>query len=397
MAIKLENKILDIVSTSDDLSVNSVIKRLTDTFSNEFLSEKDKMLLELTFSKNPTQKDLDEFLKKWDIEATGSNKSLMLAYFMKLHPQLKFTNYELPRLNGLLKFFRFANLEIISHFTKVGKALNKENIPILIIKGGVMRYLRPEFPRTMSDIDIIVPAEDYERTKKIITDLGYDYQDCGHSIDLHPKDSEVGTVDIHKFIEMNTGFEETIIEDMFNRAKKKKVFSVDAYVPAFEDLLFLSLVNIAKNLREKSSTHSVMLAFYDCNYFLKTKPDFNWEIFIEDVTKTKTEAQIGFMVKFMNSIVSDILPKDISEDIMLEKSIQDYCKETTFERYIFPPIQEHNRAMKIQDAIKSPKKLIGYIKDKPRYLLLKKIRKHPKFIRFVYDLWIKHLNKNIKR
>ncbi|MGN1153328.1 MAG: hypothetical protein ACI4S3_04810, partial [Candidatus Gastranaerophilaceae bacterium] len=110
MAIKLENKILDIVSTSDDLSVNSVIKRLTDTFSNEFLSEKDKMLLELTFSKNPTQKDLDEFLKKWDIEATGSNKSLMLAYFMKLHPQLKFTNYELLRLNGLLKFFRFANL-----------------------------------------------------------------------------------------------------------------------------------------------------------------------------------------------------------------------------------------------------------------------------------------------
>ena len=385
----IDNKIVESVKESNKKNINIVIDRLIKTFFSEILSEKDVKLLNLTFSENPTQDVLDEFLKDYDIETVGGSKVILLSYFMKLHPQLNFTAYEQNRLKGLLNFYKFQNLKIISHYSKVGRELNKENIPFIILKGGAMRFLRPEFARTMSDIDILVPEQNFEQVKQISTDLGYDYQDCFHSIDLHPKGTEEGTVDIHQWIEMGTGKETSINKELFERATKQKVFNIEAYVPCYEDLFFLTLVNMAKNLREKSSPHAVLFALHDCKFFLEQKPDFNWNIVTQNAKKTKSEMQVGFAIKFINKIVPNLLPEDFSHEVMFEKAIQDYCKEVTFERYIFEPLQEYSRNMKIQDAFKTFNGILHYIKTKSTYKFYKKIRKDRQIIHLIYDIWAK--------
>ena len=99
--------------------------------------------------------------------------------------------------------------------------------------------------------------------------------------------------------------------------------------------------------------------------------------------------QVGFAIKFINKIVPNLLPEDFSHEVMFEKAIQDYCKEVTFERYIFEPLQEYSRNMKIQDAFKTFNGILHYIKTKSTYKFYKKIRKDRQIIHLIYDIWAK--------
>ena len=257
-----------------------------------FISSKDRKLIQIAFHSNIKQKDLDKFLAEWDIEATSTERAAILAYTMKMHPELKFDSYTGPRLKGLLNYLRFQNLELISHFSKIVRKLNQIDIIPVIIKGGAIRYLRPDLPRVMGDIDILLHSQDELNTaKKIIQEMGYIYTDAGHSFDVHPKnDIEKGILDVHKFFSFLEKENIQFNKLLFNRAQKQKVFSVDAYLPSTEDMLFICLNNLALNLRKSSSTHGIPYAVFDLMYLIGSKDDFNWDIVAQDIFITHTEA-----------------------------------------------------------------------------------------------------------
>ena len=168
-----------------------------------------------------------DLLKIWDIEVKGGAKSLMLAYIMKMHPEMKFTSYEEPRLKGLLNFYKFSNMGIISHYKKICRALNAEGITPMILKGGAMKFLRPELPRIMGDIDILVPDNVFMKSAKIACSLGYVFYDIySHSIDIHKPDSDAGVLDIHRFIFMGTGHERKLLKNLFKLSLQCAIFLV---------------------------------------------------------------------------------------------------------------------------------------------------------------------------
>ena len=74
----------------------------------------------------------------------------------------------------------------------------------MILKGGAMKCIHNEFPRVMGDIDILVKEKDYEKAGHIAEEIGYRCEWDIHSVDIHPKDSEEGIMDIHRYILMNT-------------------------------------------------------------------------------------------------------------------------------------------------------------------------------------------------
>lgn len=122
---------------------------IVDFFYDELVSKEDQRLIDFAFAKDIDQLRLDEFLKEWDIERFGESKSMMLSYVMKANPDLKFSQYEKPRLEGLLKYHRFNNLRLISHYVKIVRALNQKNIESMIFKGGAMKHIRPELSRAI--------------------------------------------------------------------------------------------------------------------------------------------------------------------------------------------------------------------------------------------------------
>ncbi len=332
-----------------------IASNVIDNFCDEIMTCEDKQLLKLAFIEKPSQEELDEILNKIDIEVLGGNKALLLSYVMKRHPELRFRGYEGPRLIGLLKFYRFQNMKLIFHFKKIVETLNKNKIPSLIIKGGAMKHIRPELSRIMGDIDILIPYNKFKKAKKIVKELNYEFEEYPHSIDLHPSESMEGTVDIHRYIDMQTGFEKSINNDLFKRAKKEKIFFTDAYMPSYEDLMFLTLLNIEKNLRNKTSSAGILFAIFDCKFFLENKPDFNWDIIIKNTKKTKTQLQINFAIKFINKISSDILLEKMPEDILFKNELDSYYKLIKFDRNYFFYIQDKAKLARQTKTVKSIK------------------------------------------
>lgn len=62
----------------------------------------------------------------------------------------------------------------VKQVSKLLQSFNDNDIPVIILKGMVLRSLfpNPDF-RTMSDVDILVHEEDLERIKTLLLDLNF--------------------------------------------------------------------------------------------------------------------------------------------------------------------------------------------------------------------------------
>ena len=387
MTVLWKKEIEEIKQTGYLNSKISVTDALIKNFYNEIMKDEEKSLMNLVFEKNPTQEQLNELLKNWDIEVKRADKNLLLSYFMKYHPELEFDKYSGPRLMGLLKNIRFKNMQVVSHFVKITKALNEKGITPMILKGGAMRFLRPELPRIMGDVDILVKEKDFIKSMNIAKHLGYYWEKIDiHSVDLHDPKTGKNAVDLHKFIYFKTGCEKKFIPKIWKRAVKHNVFGVDAFVPSNEDMVFVSLVNLARNLRDKTSQSGLLYTLFDCNYFIN-QPDFNWELVKENAKMAHAEIPMNFAMKFINQISPCVIPDEIQKNMPFERETNDYSNVVMYERFYLEELREKCRAMKISEVIADKSKWAEYVLLKPKYLMLKFLRNHPRLIEmFIKDL-----------
>lgn len=366
---------------------------IVEAFYNEFVSQKDQELLNLAFAKKIEQSQLDEFLKDWDIERVGERKALMLSYVMKIHPYLEFSMYEKPRLEGLLKFYRFRNLQVISHYTKIVKALNQENIFPMILKGGAMKFIRPDLSRMMEDVDILVAEEsEFLRSCEISKNLGYVFDGAltGHSIDLHLPNATAGTVDIHRYIYLENNYDKAFLKNLFARATKQKVFATTAFVPCFEDLLFLGMINLARNLHRNTSVHGILYSLFDFKFLIENKQDFNWDLVLENIINTNSFVQALLAMKFINKIVPNLLPESLLQNNIIEKEFKKYCDRVMFYRFYLHDLKMRCKKLKIKNALFSVKIMKNYLAEKPKYFLFKRINKNY----FLTKIFLKMVGQN---
>ena len=352
---------------------NKIGNDFIDKCKNNLLTKNDLNLLNLFFNETPTQDKLNQFLSTYDIEVAGGYKALMLSYFMKMHPELNFTNYETSRLKGLFNFYRFQNMKLISYFMKIGKIFNENDIPMLVLKGFAMKCLRPDLSRAMGDIDILVPENKFLKAIEICKNLDYRFEIYVHSIDIHEPSSNAGIMDIHRFIDMKNKKERPLNKWLFRRARKSKYNGIDIYIPSNEDLLFLLLINLAINLQGKSSKASTLYVLFDCKYLLE-QAEFNWDIVIKNIKLTNTQREIAFAIKFINSIVPNLIPSQLYNHPELKKQVNNRCIYITFMNY-FLALQRIVRKIKFKDILKKQIKISEYVKIKLHYKFCKFILK----------------------
>ncbi len=391
MSYMYQDKIDGLFFKSEIKNSKDLVEHMVSMFYNETISESDKKLLDLVFKDSISQEDLDLFVKDWDIEAYDGAKALMLAYIMKDNKNLKFSAYEGPRLSGVFNYFRFSNLKVISHFTKYVRSLNEQGVRPLLIKGGAMKFLRPELSRVMGDTDIVVHDKDFKKCCSIAHEMGYEFgvDSSDHSVDLHPKGEKSGGVDVHKFIDFETSYDKGFMNDLFKRGSSVRAFGADAVIPSAEDMLFIGLTNLAKNLHNKTSSSGMLYVLFDCKYLINSKDDFDWNIVLDNVAKTNTAASVYFAMKFLNRIVPGVLPDDLFKDRALEKGIREYCNEVVYFRFYIHDLKMRCKKLKVKNALRNFSVFRQYLKDKPKHFVLKRIRKSP----FLVAVFLKLFNK----
>ena len=374
------NDVLSHVSKTQD-----VVDALVERFYQEIVTEDNQKLLDLAFNENLQQSDLDAFMKDWDIEENTGNKAIMVAYLMKERPDLKFSESVKPRLGGLLKYYRFQNLQLMAHFTKICRKLNENNIFPMILKGGAMKYLRPDLPRVMGDIDILVHPNDYYKTCALAKELGYWFEDNpkAHSVDLHLSETdEAGVVDIHRWIYLNSKYDIGYMDRFFERSSKKKIFGADVYLPCAEDMVFIALLNLSKNLYKNTSMKGVLYTLFDCKFLLRSVPNFDWNLVVKSTVETNCQVQMYFAMKFVNRIIPNLLPQELFENKELKKKIDKYCNMVMFSRFYLEDLRLTCKKIRIKNALCHLSVMKEYLKYKPKYFCLKMIRKSSWAIRY---------------
>lgn len=354
-------------------------ERILRKFYDVYVGEREQALLNLVFHPAPTQSHLDAALKVCDIEVMGAYKSLMLSYFMRAHPELEFSSYVKPRLHGLVNFYRFANIATLSHFAKIGKVLNASGIPMVLFKGAAMKTLRPGLSRPMGDVDIIIPHKHMPHAVKLCRNLGYHDAMTGspNAVDIHTADNK-GAVDIHSAILEGGKNTAAFHRRLWARAKEVETFGVRVFLPAHEDLLFIVLANLAKNLREKTSLHTLFYALLDAHFLLADKPNFDWTIVQQNSKDLDSELAVRFGADFMNGLVPGIIP-EMNANLPLSPEMEAYCNQIIFDEDYFNKRQAVCQAIRVVDLKNYPR---HYGKLIFKFLLLKKLRKSPAFVRW---------------
>ena len=358
--------------------IKEFFDKVIDALYEGIISADEQKLIDLAFQKNLSQEQLDAFFKAWDIEAHGADTALLLAYVMKEHPQLTFNDYNAPRLSGVRNFFRFKNLELIAHFKKVMVELGKRGIVPMVIKGGAIKSLRPDLPRVMNDIDILVKNEqEYQTALQVVRDMGYVLYEPengeGHSTDVHFSEKGTSFLDIHCCMDFNIDNRDELTKAFFDRACKQKVFGCECLIPAKEDMVFLSLFHLAKNLKEGACVEGIPYAAFDLAYL--TKDDFNWQIVFDDMRLTNTEVQIYMAINFMNKVFKGSLCEEnvliSAEDIVANG----FYKDVYYAKFVHE-VKHRCKKLKLKNSLHSWADFKFYLKNKSWHSVTKRAYKY---------------------
>lgn len=345
---------------------------ILESLGKQMMDEADRKLLNMALSSEISQADLDSLLSVWEIEKAPIHSVMLMAYLSRIHPELEFPDKVRPRLKGVLTFSRFQTLKLSSHFHKIAEALNKANIPFILLKGGAMKVYRPDFPRWMSDIDALVPEDCFKAAVDTVGRLGYIPLKCAHSVDLRAPGTKDNIVDIHRFIQMDTGKERLYNKVLAGRALKKEYFSSEVLVPCPEDMVFVSLVNFWKNITHKTSEGSVVSTFFDIRYLVDNKPGFNWEIVRSNALLTGSSEMFYLAARLLDSFVPGIVPGRFLEDEVAPGAVDSILKRTLYQRDVLCPLRDEIGEFNILDAIKARKPFRKYISLRTKYFFLKR-------------------------
>lgn len=355
---------------------------LIKTFTKQYLSEYE--LIKFLLSDNPTQCEADRVLENVDIENLQDNLLLVLAYFCKLHPEIILNECVLSKIKVVKDFYMKKRMELYVHSDKYAQKYNDiKEIPMLL-KGGLMSYLNPELLRTMNDIDILVSENAYKNTPEFAKELGYTYCKEPHSYDLHEKNSTDGALDVHRYIYMDTKCEKKLNKNLWERSVKINFLERNFAIPCDEDILFISLVNFARNLRNATSMSNILFTFFDCRFILKRNSDFNWKILFENAKLTNTLTHLYFSLFFIKSVMPSFIPDNLLKpDDENIKKLEEYSAKVYYNRIFLDNIREECRALKLGNIFKSKSEMFKYLSLKPKYILLKSVKDNMKIIRFL--------------
>jgi hypothetical protein len=292
---------------------------------NTNLNAKERLLLQLSLAPVISQKDIDQLLAGYDIDAEPIHFNLMLAHLAKQHHHLNFPQEIMPRLDGVLRYFLYKNASLGAAFKEIAGELRKHDIPLLLMKGIAMKHLRPGFIRPMFDVDFAVPDDRMEEAVQLALQSGYQTRysrNSPHSVDLD-KGKNI-SIDIHRFLIKskldNTGNTDRAI---WSRATKIQAFGGEVFMPIAEDQLFLSFTNAYHNITHLHEFHGNFMWLFDCSHILQENQNFDWNIVLDNAGKVGLTYQTKIMLELLRHFLPDlrlqISPAEINLESRMEK------------------------------------------------------------------------------
>ena len=182
----------------------------------------------------------------------------------------------------------FANQ--IPQLSRVFSKLNEEGIPVIALKGLILRYLYPTPDlRTMGDADILVHEEDLQKVETTLTEMGYiktEDSTPAHIAFIHKKYSPI---EVHwkladtRYIKDVDSFE----KDVWDNAKVKDIGDAQVLSLCPEDFLIHLCIHMAVHMR---SGGFGLRQLCDLVLLIESEPStIDWQYFTSKVKQYNIE------------------------------------------------------------------------------------------------------------
>ena len=168
------------------------------------LTQKERLLITLLFSKKISKEDIDILTDKIDIKEEDVNYKLLLSYLGFQNKWKFFSKETSSHLKVIFSYFQADNIFMISWFIDKLRLLNRSGIPVMFLKGLALKYYYAKgFPRNMADFDIAVPEDKYDEAINILKEGNSLYKIFSSS--YHDEIKNNGRiVEVHRWIFKNT-------------------------------------------------------------------------------------------------------------------------------------------------------------------------------------------------
>ena len=194
---------------------------------------------------------------EWDevIDLANKHKVEGIIY-LALRKSNLVSNVGEKRINLLKQKAAITGIGQSRHISGLSIVFNKiieENIPVIVLKGLVVRdfYPQPD-QRTMSDADILVHKDDVEKVKQLLIDMGYifleDHKASHHIALVHHK---YPVIEVHWNLFKRDGFSNDLEHYerlIWNRAIKVNVGEAEVLSLSYEDLALHLCMHMAAHL-----------------------------------------------------------------------------------------------------------------------------------------------------
>ena len=294
------------------------------TLSGEIFDDLEARMLRLAMSDGESHEDIESVLDGCGIGKKPFKTQIIAFNLFKSHPEIQISKETTLALMRAKVTCRERYLQILPHLLKILKTLDDREIRILLIKGGAMKAYRPDCPRWMADVDIVVPEDKYEEAVELSEKVGYKPLKRLHSTDLKDPVSGQTFVDIHHYISTNTNKGYMLNDGLWKRAINIPVsfFPHHVLVPCPEDMMFISLVNFWKNVNDMTSEGSVASLFFDLKLLKEYKDDLGPSF------KIKNFFPITDLKELLDNIKNDKSPEGNDIDgIILQRIDKPFFQE----------------------------------------------------------------------
>ncbi|MDR2840045.1 MAG: nucleotidyltransferase family protein, partial [Paludibacter sp.] len=252
-----------------------------------------------------------------------------------------YPSQHIVRLKGIIRFFHFKNLDLISGFKKIAVILNENNIPILLMKGIAMRYYFNQTPRCMWDVDFLVPDKYYRQSIDIAIANGFKKKNNSdfnyfvpHSTDLV---NDRMSIDIHRSLHDDNNHQAKVIDLMLENANEVHAFGAKVMIPRPEDLLLMIAVNGYNNRYVNRDGHNDDNSWMiDFALLINESENFEWEYFYRNATALGCSYIVDFMLSQLQYYTQQLkLPTDIAEHLKNNNQIDSRVKHDIYEKELW--------------------------------------------------------------
>lgn len=257
------------------------------------------------------------------------------------------------------------NMILYEELNKVLKAFKKEGIDTIVLKGAFLAKevyenigLRP-----MSDIDLLIREEDYQKAKVELTKLMYStdvfltkyYEQLqtvlSNELLFKHKDKKV-LIDLHWDILPPESCYKININELWKNTKPIKISDIEIFALAPEDLLIHLCLHLDNHINYSRSAAQHFKDYCDIAEVTRHyKETINWNYFLQSSKDSGIEKPVFESLSIANNYLGAIIPENILSSLESTKKNPDKA----FERVTQDNLDEKDEWNKIKYYMKLKK------------------------------------------